>query len=96
MPYKDVSELPEKVKNALPEAAQKLFLSVVNSALEQYKGDEAKAAATAWEAVKGKYRKDKDTGNWVLKENAQPKQNHLDISPQEAEGLAALVAFVAD
>ena len=74
------------------EAAQ-MWEEIYQDALKEY-DDEAKAAATAWAEVKRKYYK-KD-GEWVLKENTQPKQNHLDISPQEAEGLAALVAFVAD
>lgn len=63
MPYKDVSGLPESVRNALPEEAQKLFLEVVNSALKQYDGDEAKAFAAAWSAVKKQYFKQGD--KWV-------------------------------
>lgn len=76
MPYKDISELPESVRNALPEEAQKLFLEVVNSALKQYDGDEAKAFATAWSAVKKQYSKQGDT--WV-------KQAELGVSGKVKE-----------
>ncbi len=58
-----MDELPESVRNALPEAAQRLFLEVVNSALKQYDGDEAKSFATAWSAVKKQYTKQGD--KWV-------------------------------
>lgn len=75
--------------------AAKMWEKVYTAALRQYDDDKEKAAATAWAAIKKKYHKD-DKGNWVLKENAQPKQNTLDITSQEAEGLAALVAFVAN
>lgn len=67
MPYKEISELPESVRNALPEEAQTLFLKVVNSALEQYKGDEAVAFSTAWSAVKKQYSKQGD--KWVRQQS---------------------------
>ena len=62
MPYKSIKELPEPVK-VLPVEAQRLFLEVVNSALEQYDGDEEKAFATAWTAVKKRWKKEDD--RWV-------------------------------
>ena len=68
-PYKGIEELPEAVK-VLPEEAQKMFLEVVNSALEQYDGDEEKAFATAWAAVKGKWEKNEE-GNWVKKKEGK-------------------------
>lgn len=73
-PYKSITELPESVK-VLPKEAQQMFLKVVNSALEQYNGDEQKAFATAWAAVKKKWEKVDD--KWVKKTEA---------SDQEEEG----------
>ncbi len=66
MPYKTIKDLPESVKGSLPAEAQKMFLTVVNSALEEYGGDDAKAFATAWAAVKRKWRKNR-RGEWVAK-----------------------------
>jgi hypothetical protein len=71
-----------------------MWEEIYRAAMKQY-DDEEKAAATAWAGIKKKYKKD-DKGNWVLKENASSHRNVLDISPEEAVGLAALVAFVAD
>ncbi len=64
-PYKSISELPDAVK-VLPEEAQKMFMAVVNSALEQYNGDESKAFATAWAAIERKWKKN-DKGEWIKK-----------------------------
>lgn len=61
MPYaKD--NLPDAVKR-LPPHAQEIWLSAFNSAYEQYHGDEEKCNATAWAAVKTKYKQD-DSGEW--------------------------------
>lgn len=82
MPYKDISELPQSVRNALPDEAQKLFLEVVNSALKQYDGDEAKAFATAWSAVKKQFTKQGD--KWVKQAefgaSGQVKELRFDFS----------------
>jgi len=88
--------IPVQNVTGLTGDAAKMWEKVYTAALKQYDDDKEKAAATAWAAIKDKYKKNK-SGEWVLKENAQPKQNaHLDISPEELEGLAALAAFVAD
>ena len=63
-PYKSIEELPDAVK-VLPEEAQRMFMEVVNSALEQYNGDESKAFAVAWAAVKRKWEKKDD--KWIKK-----------------------------
>jgi len=60
MPYNKVSELPENVKG-LPEAAQKMWMSVFNSAYSGACKDEedkdACAAKIAWSQVSKKYEK---------------------------------------
>lgn len=66
MPYKKNADLPDDVKKALPAGGQTIWRSAFNSAMSEYK-DEGKAAATAWAAVKAKYKKG-DGGTWELKE----------------------------
>ena len=65
-PY-TMENLPEAVM-ALPKAAREIWHAAFNAAYEQYDGDEEKAMATAWAAVKQKYE-EKD-GTWTLKQAA--------------------------
>jgi cation transport regulator len=67
MPYKDNSELPEAVKEHLPEHGQDIYREAFNSAWKEYKDpserkDEASREETArkvaWSAVKKVYKKD--------------------------------------
>lgn len=69
MPYKSTSELPESVRNALPDHAQDIYKEAFNSAYEEYdkpeerRGDadrEEAAHKVAWAAVKKKYKKGGD------------------------------------
>lgn len=64
MPY-TVDNPPEAAKN-LPKHAIEIFVAAFNAAFDQYQGDEGKAMATAWSAVKSKYEKKGD--EWVAKE----------------------------
>lgn len=72
MPYKTTSELPDTVKDVLPDHAQDIFKEAFNSAYDQYKdpderrGDESReetAFKVAWSAVKREYEKGED-GKW--------------------------------
>lgn len=74
MPYKANKDLPQSVKNVLPEHAQDIYREAFNNAWEQYadpkerRGDtsqEETAHRVAWTAVKEKYEK-KD-GKWMEK-----------------------------
>lgn len=74
--YKSNSELPERVRSALPEHGQEIYREAFNSAWEQYdeaeerEGDrtrEETAHAVAWSAVKNVYEKN-DDGRWVKKD----------------------------
>ena len=40
-----------------PRTPRRFWMAAFNSAFEEYKGDEEKCAATAWAAVKNKYKK---------------------------------------
>lgn len=63
MPYKNPSELPEAVRNALPDKAARMFMHVVNSQEERGVSTE-RAFASAWSQVKEHYTKDPKTGKW--------------------------------
>jgi cation transport regulator len=79
MPYQKKDELPEAVKG-LPEHAQEIWMAAFNSAWDQYSksplpqgegqgegGLEERCFATAWAAVKNRYRKDGD--EWIAIES---------------------------
>lgn len=72
MPYKSVSELPERVRNVLPKHAQDIYKEAFNSAYDEYKSPQSRrgdadheetAHRVAWNAVKQKYKKG-DDGSW--------------------------------
>ena len=76
MPYKTIADLPESVKNVLPEHAQDIYLEAYNSAWDQYnepeerQGDRSReetAHRVAWTAVKRTYQKDDKSGTWKEK-----------------------------
>lgn len=75
MPYKNTSELPDRVKNNLPEHAQEMYKEAFNSAYAEYKNSkdrqdhsshEETAHKVAWSAVKKKYEKG-DGDKWHQK-----------------------------
>lgn len=57
MPYKTNAALPKRVRHVLPQQAQTIFREAWNNAVKQYNGNEQKAFAVAWAAVKRKYAK---------------------------------------
>lgn len=76
MPYNRLSELPDSVKDNLPEHAQEIYKEAFNSAWDQYdepeerRGDatrEETAHRVAWAAVKRSYEKNESTGRWKKK-----------------------------
>jgi cation transport regulator len=78
MPYKKNSDLPDSVKDNLPNHAQDIYREAYNSAWEQYdkpeerRGDasrEETAHKVAWAAVKKEYEKDQKTGKWKRQKN---------------------------
>lgn len=69
MPYKKLNELPDNVKDNLPEHAQEIYRAAFNNAWQQYKDPvdrdgnddrETVAHKVAWSAVKEKYEKFSD------------------------------------
>jgi cation transport regulator len=75
MPYKEKTELPDSVRNTLPEGAQAIYKEAYNNAWDQYKDPEDRkgdatreevAHKVAWSAVKQKYEKQGDS--WIEKQ----------------------------
>lgn len=76
MPFNKLAELPDSVKDNLPDHAQEIYRAAFNSAWDQYadandrRGDatrEETAHKVAWAAVKEKYEKRND--RWVAKKD---------------------------
>lgn len=67
MPYRSTRELPESVRDHLPEHAQEIYQSAYNSAWDEYGEDEERAHRVAWGAVKRDYEKDDGSGDWHRK-----------------------------
>jgi len=76
MPYKNVSDLPDSVRDNLPKHAQEIYQAAYNNAWDQYdkpserRGDstrEETAHSIAWAAVKRDYEKDEESGKWKKK-----------------------------
>lgn len=74
MPYNNLSDLPDPVKENLPKHAKEIYKEAYNSAWDEYKdakkrdGDDSREEVShkvAWAAVKQSYEK-KD-GNWQKK-----------------------------
>ena len=75
MPYKKLTNLPDRVRKHLPKHAQEIFKKAYNNAEKQYddpkkrKDGSSKIETTnkvAWSAVKKEYEKGSD-GNWHRK-----------------------------
>lgn len=75
MPYKQIQELPDAVKEALPKHAQEIYKEAYNNAWDYYADPknrrvdasrEETAHRVAWAAVKEVYEKEND--HWVKKE----------------------------
>ena len=75
MPY-TVENPPEAIEG-LPKHLIEIWVSAYNSAFKQYNGNEQKSAATAWTAVKTKFKKVGD--KWVAKEAIHPHGEHICI-----------------
>ena len=66
MPYRSTRELPDSVRDNLPDHAQDIYKEAFNSAWDQYDHDEETAHKVAWSAVKNDYEKG-DDGTWRKK-----------------------------
>jgi cation transport regulator len=75
MPYSSNNDLPESVKDNLPDHGQEIYRKAYNSAWDQYdepeerrenRSREETAHSVAWAAVKKVYEKD-ENGRWKRK-----------------------------
>ncbi len=60
MPYREIADLPDSVRNHLPHHAQEIYLAAFNNAWEEYASREDRevvAHKVAWAAVKKQYVK---------------------------------------
>jgi cation transport regulator len=78
MPYDNKRDLPQGVRDNLPEHAQEIYREAYNSAWEQYsdaqdrRGNQSReetAHRVAWSAVSKEYEKDDDSGRWKRKKD---------------------------
>lgn len=78
MPYQSTEDLPESVRNVLPEHAQDIYKEAFNSAWDQYetkkdrRGNDSReevAHKVAWNAVKQSYEKG-DDNKWHTKDQS--------------------------
>jgi cation transport regulator len=73
MPYQNISGLPDRVHNNLPQHAQEIYRAAFNSAWDEYDHDEERAHRVAWSAVENKYEKDDRTSKWKAKDGSGDK-----------------------
>lgn len=82
MPYKKNSDLPESVRDHLPEHAQDIYRETYNAAERTYadpkkrsRGGSQEEAAhrAAWASVKHEYEKERDSDRWVPRHDANDK-----------------------
>jgi cation transport regulator len=64
MPYDRRADLPDSVRDNIPDHAQDIYKEAFNSAWDQYDRDEERAHRVAWAAVKQKYHKN-EQAKWV-------------------------------
>jgi cation transport regulator len=69
MPYQQLSDLPDSVREHLPQHAQEIYRAAYNNAWEEYNHEEERAHRVAWAAVKHRYQKNESTGQWEAKQD---------------------------
>src|SRR5690606_20336497 len=62
--YQRNADIPQPVRDALPEEAQTIWRRAFNAAEQQY-GDEGRAAAVAWAAVERAGWRKNEAGRWA-------------------------------
>lgn len=68
-------DLPDSVKQALPEGGEQLFFKALQDAMDEYPDEpEGEWWSRAWDRVNDEYDKDYDDAgsNWERKEEARP------------------------
>jgi cation transport regulator len=83
--YHNKRQLPEGVRENLPDHAQEIYLEAFNAAEKEYTDPEKRrdpdedletvCHKIAWNAVKNLYEKDDITGKWELKEKKEVSES---------------------
>ena len=81
MRYETISDLPETIRDILPEGAQEIYLEAYKQRWEEFDeeaepGDmdrHSSAHRDAWAAVKTEYVHDEEKGTWY-REGEEPKE----------------------
>lgn len=76
MPYATNSDLPKRVREAMPAAAQSIFREVFNNVIEDEGTTEASAFAQAYGAVENAGYHQNTEGDWVKKKIEKFNPNH--------------------
>jgi cation transport regulator len=86
--YESIQDLPDIVRDVLPERAQELYLEAFNEAWEEYDEEktsemsqESVANREGWAAVRKEYTHDDKTGKWYHGEVPE------DAGEEEEEGI---------
>jgi len=66
MPYQQVSELPQEIRDQLPEHGQQIYFAAFNAAQSDGLSEEG-ARDVAWNSVRNEYSQGKD-GQWHRKD----------------------------
>ncbi len=90
--YESIRDLPETVRDVLPQGAQEVYMEAYNVSWESYDEEvtselsrEAFAARDAWEAVKREYVKDPKTATWYPADEVPEHVEEGDEGPEEEE-----------
>jgi cation transport regulator len=90
--YKSTDDLPANLRQILPPHAQHIYMKTHNRAIEEYENPKSRkyggsleevAHRVAWNAVKTKYYKNKNTGYWEPYEgvNNDQYEEEYEIDP---------------
>ena len=94
MTYKNISDLPDTLRQSLPEEAQEIYIAAYNKSWENYEeavepGEQDRAAVAhrdGWAAVNHEFVHDKEKGVWY----------HKGEEPDETEEDESLIDKVKD
>lgn len=79
--YEEIEDLPEHLRNAMPEEALQIYLDTYNNAWDDYEGEQggelgqdAVSHRDAMTAVYQDFEEDQETGDWYPKEELEEEE----------------------
>lgn len=96
MPYKTNSDLPPRVREALPEKAQSIFRNTFNSVIAQEGATEATAFAQAYGAVENAGYHKNTEGNWVKKSEEWQREFEIKKVDQDQQLVFGWLSIAQD